>query len=120
MNNDFDQQFPREQPQSQYGQPQWEQPSQYGPPQFPQGQQQWGQQQYGQPQPQQFSQGYGQQYPPVPEYARAQPNDNNTTNTLLFGWLAYRAVVRVVVPIVIVLLMLGACVFFGLLSAVLH
>lgn len=118
MSNDF------EQP-SQYsqGQQQREQPSQYGPPQFPQGQQQWGQQQYGQPQ--QFPQGQSQwgqqqQYPPVPDYARAQPGDDATTNTLLFGWLAYRAVARIIVPIVIVLLMLGACVFFGLLSTVLH
>lgn len=117
MNNDFEQQFPREQPQSQYGQPQWDQPSQYGPPQFPQGQSQWGQQQYGQ---QQFAQGYGQQYPPVPDYARAQPGDDATTTNWLLGWLAYRAVARIVVPIVLLLLMLGLCVFFGLLSAVLH
>jgi hypothetical protein len=117
MNNDF------EQP-SQYsqGQPQWDQPSQYGQPQFPQSQQQWGQQYE---QPQQFPQGqpqWGQQqqYPPVPEYARAQPNDNNTTANWLMGWLAYRAIVRIVVPIVIILLVLGACVFFGLLSAVFH
>lgn len=116
MNNDFEQpqQFPQ-------GQPQWEQPSQYGPQQFPQGQPQWGQQ-YGQPQ--QFPQGqpqWGQQqqYSSVPSYAQAQPNDNSTTNWLM-GWLAYRAVVRIVVPIVIILLMLGACVFFGLLSAIIH
>lgn len=36
------------------------------------------------------------------------------------GWLAYRAIIRIAVPIVIILLMLGACVFFGLLSAVFH
>lgn len=119
MNNDFEQpqQFPQEQPQ-------WEQQSQYGqqPQQFSQGQPQWEQQsQYGQPQ--QFSQGqpqWGQQqYGPVPSYAQAQPGDNTTTNWLM-GWLAYRAIIRIAVPIVIILLILGACVFFGLLSAVMH
>lgn len=111
MNNDFEQpqQFPQ-------GQPQWEQQSQYGQSQpFPQGQPQWEQQsQYGQPQ-----WGQQQQYGPVPSYAQAQPGDNSTTNWLM-GWLAYRAIIRIVVPIVIILLMLGACVFFGLLSAVFH
>ncbi len=110
MNNDFEQPqygqpqpFAQEQPQSQYGQPQWEQQSQYGQPQqFSQGQPQWGQQEYG----------------PVPSYAQAQPGDNSTN--WLMGWLAYRAIIRIAVPIVIILLMLGACVFFGLLSAVIH
>lgn len=88
------------------------------PQQYPQSQSQFGQQQYqyGQPQQQFQQENSGQPYPPVPPYAQAQPDSGNW----ILRWLMYRAAIRIVMLVIVLMVIFGGCALCAFLSFVAH